>query len=132
MIRRPPRTTLTDTLFPYTTLFRSTDCSSTGNSLFAIRRRIWSLIANFIMRANFEGCLPLKFSRFRSFNRSLERPHATTEPRMERRCRVGKNEPVEKFSPPCAKEIRASSVVQGDYCWYAIWRMQPRTDSYDA
>src|SRR3546814_4232231 len=25
MIRRPPRSTLTDTLFPYTTLFRSTD-----------------------------------------------------------------------------------------------------------
>src|SRR3546814_3476596 len=26
MIRRPPRSTRTDTLFPYTTLFRSTDC----------------------------------------------------------------------------------------------------------
>src|SRR3546814_13887474 len=27
MIRRPPRSTRTDTLFPYTTLFRSTDAS---------------------------------------------------------------------------------------------------------
>src|SRR3546814_2353328 len=27
MIRRPPRSTRTDTLFPYTTLFRSTACS---------------------------------------------------------------------------------------------------------
>src|SRR3546814_12773302 len=27
MIRRPPRSTLTDTLFPYTTLFRSSSCS---------------------------------------------------------------------------------------------------------
>src|SRR3546814_6673739 len=26
MIRRPPRSTLTDTLFPYTTLFRSLEC----------------------------------------------------------------------------------------------------------
>src|SRR3546814_4596527 len=26
MIRRPPRSTRTDTLFPYTTLFRSNDC----------------------------------------------------------------------------------------------------------
>src|SRR3546814_10618646 len=26
MIRRPPRSTRTDTLFPYTTLFRSYDC----------------------------------------------------------------------------------------------------------
>src|SRR3546814_2416019 len=28
MIRRPPRSTRTDTLFPYTTLFRSRPCSS--------------------------------------------------------------------------------------------------------
>src|SRR3546814_11185535 len=28
MIRRPPRSTRTDTLFPYTTLFRSFDCST--------------------------------------------------------------------------------------------------------
>src|SRR3546814_513012 len=27
MIRRPPRSTRTDTLFPYTTLFRSRDCN---------------------------------------------------------------------------------------------------------
>src|SRR3546814_2319932 len=27
MIRRPPRSTRTDTLFPYTTLFRSGDCA---------------------------------------------------------------------------------------------------------
>src|SRR3546814_6642390 len=26
MLRRPPRSTRTDTLFPYTTLFRSADC----------------------------------------------------------------------------------------------------------
>src|SRR3546814_4916829 len=30
MIRRPPRSTRTDTLFPYTTLFRSTTLLSTG------------------------------------------------------------------------------------------------------
>src|SRR3546814_959949 len=29
MIRRPPRSTRTDTLFPYTTLFRSTDLDGT-------------------------------------------------------------------------------------------------------
>src|SRR3546814_17676172 len=28
MIRRPPRSTRTDTLFPYTTLFRSASCNS--------------------------------------------------------------------------------------------------------
>src|SRR3546814_7535525 len=30
MIRRPPRSTRTDTLFPYTTLFRSADASRTA------------------------------------------------------------------------------------------------------
>src|SRR3546814_10422431 len=30
MIRRPPRSTRTDTLFPYTTLFRSCRCRSSG------------------------------------------------------------------------------------------------------
>src|SRR3546814_6456511 len=34
MIRRPPRSTRTDTLFPYTTLFRSIQCSTpNGNHL---------------------------------------------------------------------------------------------------
>src|SRR3546814_2503763 len=31
MIRRPPRSTRTDTLFPYTTLFRSADNAASGN-----------------------------------------------------------------------------------------------------
>src|SRR3546814_5393728 len=30
MIRRPPRSTRTDTLFPYTTLFRSSRCEGAG------------------------------------------------------------------------------------------------------
>src|SRR3546814_406364 len=33
MIRRPPRSTRTDTLFPYTTLFRSSTKSMTGHLL---------------------------------------------------------------------------------------------------
>src|SRR3546814_16184051 len=33
MIRRPPRSTLTDTLFPYTTLFRSLFCGWEGVGL---------------------------------------------------------------------------------------------------
>src|SRR3546814_2619851 len=32
MIRRPPRSTRTDTLFPYTTLFRSTVCAPASGS----------------------------------------------------------------------------------------------------
>src|SRR3546814_5499655 len=37
MIRRPPRSTRTDTLFPYTTLFRSHGAESTGKSTLAPR-----------------------------------------------------------------------------------------------
>src|SRR3546814_3978880 len=38
MIRRPPRSTRTDTLFPYTTLFRSTSRASSGFHLLVLLR----------------------------------------------------------------------------------------------
>src|SRR3546814_13778119 len=38
MIRRPPRSTRTDTLFPYTTLFRSREASAAGRSASAAGR----------------------------------------------------------------------------------------------
>src|SRR3546814_19457245 len=39
MIRRPPRSTRTDTLFPYTTLFRSTSLDANGLGGFIILKR---------------------------------------------------------------------------------------------
>src|SRR3546814_14525859 len=46
MIRRPPRSTLTDTLFPYTTLFRSCSASGAGACAACARRcRDYSLAA---------------------------------------------------------------------------------------
>src|SRR3546814_1759672 len=39
MIRRPPRSTRTDTLFPYTTLFRSDRCEHDPHTLLHRRRR---------------------------------------------------------------------------------------------
>src|SRR3546814_3162333 len=42
MIRRPPRSTRTDTLFPYTTLFRSPVVAAGGNLSAAFKaQRIW-------------------------------------------------------------------------------------------
>src|SRR3546814_14268810 len=38
MIRRPPRSTRTDTLFPYTTLFRSSKCSNLAGRSAPYRR----------------------------------------------------------------------------------------------
>src|SRR3546814_12886589 len=46
MIRRPPRSTRTDTLFPYTTLFRSADVYTLDNSLPARYRANSSWLAN--------------------------------------------------------------------------------------
>src|SRR3546814_3117342 len=59
MIRRPPRSTLTDTLFPYTTLFRSlADIQDghtvNGRSLVGLGRRI-----GHVVRANDEGHIGL-------------------------------------------------------------------------
>src|SRR3546814_7254742 len=61
MIRRPPRSTSTDTLFPYTTLFRSGCGTAEGRLLqpsacTPSRRhlRIWS--SNVLLRSSRRGC----------------------------------------------------------------------------
>src|SRR3546814_21020539 len=41
MIRRPPRSTRTDTLFPYTTLFRSTAAQRLGTTPHNVEKDFW-------------------------------------------------------------------------------------------
>src|SRR3546814_12840231 len=41
MIRRPPRSTRTDTLFPYTTLFRSPSASGGNDLMVAMNPQTW-------------------------------------------------------------------------------------------
>src|SRR3546814_3318760 len=58
MIRRPPRSTRTDTLFPYTTIFRSSDTVTNGKHLadfgnFSLLAEIFDLI--FQNCGNFRG-----------------------------------------------------------------------------
>src|SRR3546814_14032602 len=50
MIRRPPRSTRTDTLFPYTTLFRSINASGYGLTL-GVHTRIDGVAAHIAARA---------------------------------------------------------------------------------
>src|SRR3546814_6274480 len=50
MIRRPPRSTRTDTLFPYTTLFRSAERPS-------LRSRRWIATIATLMMSAFEPCM---------------------------------------------------------------------------
>src|SRR3546814_5213272 len=45
MRRRPPRSTRTDTLFPYTTLFRSARCGNAGRGAHLFLRRLRKLSA---------------------------------------------------------------------------------------
>src|SRR3546814_6602414 len=64
MIRRPPRATRTDTLFPYTTLFRS-DCAGFGAKRATIRANATEIRAN--RRRNLIRCflyVPLMFFSF--------------------------------------------------------------------
>src|SRR3546814_15985475 len=62
MIRRPPRSTRTDTLFPYTTLFRSSshhsqaDCAALRFSFFALATlRAWAALGVLVALAVFCG-----------------------------------------------------------------------------
>src|SRR3546814_8934584 len=52
MIRRPPRSTRTDTLFPYTTLFRSRSSPSSPNTLIMMRRPLPPIPGNSGFRSN--------------------------------------------------------------------------------
>src|SRR3546814_2924290 len=53
MIRRPPRSTRTDTLFPYTTLFRSLrlECDANAGELMADGRRLRQALFNLLSNA---------------------------------------------------------------------------------
>src|SRR3546814_7161960 len=53
MIRRPPRSTRTDTLFPCTTLFRSifSDGFSSGRRLSGFAKRLFDIIASVLLLA---------------------------------------------------------------------------------
>src|SRR3546814_18023711 len=52
MIRRPPRSTRTDTLFPYTTLFRSLDNFLLGQLKGAPRSLVYKLVRSGQVRVN--------------------------------------------------------------------------------
>src|SRR3546814_10521734 len=76
MIRRPPRSTRTDTLFPYTTLFRS-HTQSAGYCLVATAlrdgRRVVSVIVGAASdSARIENSLKLLNWSFQNFDRSEE------------------------------------------------------------
>src|SRR3546814_13561481 len=56
MIRRPPRSTRTDTLFPYTTLFRAVISRAVRTGLFLFRNKCPRIV-----RLEHYGCKPIMF-----------------------------------------------------------------------
>src|SRR3546814_20931029 len=73
MIRRPPRSTRTDTLFPYTTLFRSILCAVEGSGLGLLRakevgkpRLLKSLAAHYMPQSGAVDALILTKTNARS------------------------------------------------------------------
>src|SRR3546814_14820540 len=88
MIRRPPRSTRTDTLFPYTTLFRSARSGEVGLGVADVgqrlleRRRVDDLLALEVLGG--EGR-----DRDRHVLKALRRPLRGDDDRSEER-RVGK------------------------------------------
>src|SRR3546814_15231914 len=76
MIRRPPRSTRTDTLFPYTTLFRSMEAKSTRSSVmdeWAPQRRFRTFPACPVPRASAPP-------RARANPLAFPRPNTTSSP----------------------------------------------------
>src|SRR3546814_2034707 len=86
MIRRPPRSTRTDTLFPYTTLFRSYcagGCTRDGGVSQALGRSGSVFRAAAISDASGRqlsgsGAMDAVASRQRSFDRKIGRAHVCT------------------------------------------------------
>src|SRR3546814_9369823 len=74
MIRRPPRSTRTDTLFPYTTLFRSlpgADLGRIGAHLFPVDEKVLGVLLHLVGPIN----LPHRRGE-RPVEPALPRPHS--------------------------------------------------------
>src|SRR3546814_1045455 len=80
MIRRPPRSTRTDTLFPYTTLFRS----SLPFASLSLARKVTLASA----LGNTHLCLPAPPTKDRHARRS---PHQDAHPRLRPRRPLGRH-----------------------------------------
>src|SRR3546814_7519265 len=84
MIRRPPRSTRTDTLFPYTSLFRSRSCPRPLRQLHArgSRARRWR-DADLLARHDLAACTFGRRPRDADLPRCAARRHAADRRRSE-------------------------------------------------
>src|SRR3546814_5394197 len=104
MIRRPPRSTRTDTLFPYTTLFRSPAPLGTSNKMSApyqavkardgylvmgaTNQKLWTKLCQLLQRPDLidhpeYGTIPLRLKNLEALIEELERAFAQRDSRSE-------------------------------------------------
>src|SRR3546814_10787908 len=74
MIRRPPSSTLTDTLFPYTTLFRSHEVGAGGVPEEGIADRRVGRVEKRIPHTEHARCAERRIARFRGHEVLNDRP----------------------------------------------------------
>src|SRR3546814_4018452 len=108
MIRRPPRSTLTDTLFPYTTLFRST-CQRWASRLRS-------------MRTDMESQAPQRLRRFRR----KQRP-AARDPDQEGQARTAEQRRSDDRSEEHTSELQ--SLMRISYAVFCLKKKNTTTQN---
>src|SRR3546814_11601250 len=114
MIRRPPRSTRTDTLFPYTTLFRSTDEESKSKILGLEGRQVeQALIPNAKLPEreqqecrDGDGANPADPARLQPVPAAALRQHISRD--KKRSTERAETDPVEaaRRCQPCGRRVR--------------------------
>src|SRR3546814_19213237 len=86
MIRRPPRSTRTDTLFPYTTLFRSTDILPSFTALlhFTPKLQLRLSYTTNVQRPSFYDTRPFFFAETRATPKIIFAGNPALEAQRER------------------------------------------------
>src|SRR3546814_10573177 len=79
MIRRPPRSTRTDTLFPYTTLFRSKIRPASMEDAVTGSARDWQRARNARVRANYSRATACRMRRRYAGSRGARSEEHTSE-----------------------------------------------------
>src|SRR3546814_15046510 len=110
MIRRPPRSTRTDTLFPYTTLFRSIQCEFAATAGVATNSEVAYLGVNHGVVRSVES-VDGKVRITMSIDRDKRIPAGSTA-RIFRKSAIG--EPYIDFEPPAGHEDGGPYLDAGD------------------
>src|SRR3546814_6293474 len=109
MIRRPPRSTRTDTLFPYTTLFRSRLTAGAREIANGIYSQLASLAARYRQTASHRSQIVLARGSIR-----LRQRHHKGVLRLDRRTRrYHRNHPAPNLEPVALHAVKTIAIEIG-------------------